>query len=143
MVSGGMIFIGLTLLLVQVIMRYFLGMSTTWQDEAARYFIIWGVLLGSTVAIRDNQHIKVDIFYQLFNELGRKIINLISNFFVLLFLIILIVYGFLLVKDKFLTGQNSHIGVELYFIYLILPLSGIFMAIRTIEKIVRFNKILD
>lgn len=141
--SGGLIVTGLTILFMQVIMRYFLNMSTTWQDEAARYFIIWGVLLGSAVAIRDNQHIKVDVVYQLFKTSVKRIINLVANIFVLLFLMFMVVYGIILVKDKFLTSEYSHIGVQLYIIYTILPLSGLFMAIRTIEKIFNFRKSID
>lgn len=141
--SGGLIVVGLTILFLQVIMRYFLGMSTTWQDEAARYFIIWGVLLGSAVAIRDNQHIKVDVVYQLFKTSVKKLINLAANVFVLMFLLFMVVYGVILVKDKFLTAEYSHIGIQLYLIYTILPLSGLFMAIRTIEKIINFRKSID
>lgn len=139
--SGGLIVLGLSILLLQVIMRYILGLSTTWQDEAARYFIIWGVLLGSAVAIRDNQHIKIDIFYKVVSVTMKKIFNLISNTFVLIFLIIMIFYGLILVKEKYLTGQYSNIGIQLYLIYAILPLSGSLMAIRTLINIFHYKNI--
>lgn len=140
-ISGGFIIVGLTILLLQVIMRYFLGLSTTWQDEAARYFIIWGVLLGSAVAIRDNQHIKVDVVYQVFSVTIKNIINILSNIFVLLFLVFMVIYGAILVKDKYLTGEYSNIGIQLFIIYAILPLSGFFMAIRTLGKIIGYKNL--
>lgn len=140
-ISGGFIIVGLTILFLQVIMRYFLGLSTTWQDEAARYFIIWGVLLGSAVAIRDNQHIKVDVVYQVFSVTIKNIINILSNIFVLLFLVFMVIYGAILVKDKYLTGEYSNIGIQLFIIYAILPLSGFFMAIRTLGKIIGYKNL--
>lgn len=140
-ISGGFIIVGLTILFLQVIMRYFLGLSTTWQDEAARYFIIWGVLLGSAVAIRDNQHIKVDVVYQVFSVTIKNIINILSNIFVLLFLVFMVIYGAILVKDKYLTGEYSNIGIQLFIIYAILPLSGFFMAVRTLGKIIGYKNL--
>ncbi|MBO1001808.1 TRAP transporter small permease [Pseudogracilibacillus auburnensis] len=140
-ISGGFIIVGLTILFLQVIMRYFLGLSTTWQDEAARYFIIWGVLLGSAVAIRDNQHIKVDVVYQVFSGTIKNMINILSNIFVLLFLVFMVIYGAILVKDKYLTGEYSNIGIQLFIVYAILPLSGFFMAIRTLGKIIGYKNL--
>lgn len=42
----------LTLILVQVFLRYFIGGSPSWIEEASRYCMIWGGLLGLTVAFR-------------------------------------------------------------------------------------------
>ena len=113
-------------------MRYFLSLPTTWQDESARYLIIWGVLLGSAVAIRDNQHIKVDVLYEAVSLKWKKIFNILSNVLVFIFLITMIYFGALLVIAKFKTNELSNIGVPMYIIYSILPLSGSFMAVRTV-----------
>src|SRR5690625_3663529 len=83
--AGSLIAIGLIILLIQVVMRYFLSLPTTWQDESARYLIIWGVLLGSAVAIRDNQHIKVDVLYEFLSNRWKTIVDIVSNIIVLIF----------------------------------------------------------
>src|SRR5699024_7131032 len=98
-ISGGFIITGLMILFVQVLMRYVFNLPTTWQDESARYFIVWGVLLGSAVALRDGQHITIDIVYQSLSDKWKNIINIISNILILLFLILLIVFSLILIKN--------------------------------------------
>jgi|SRR5699024_7731933 len=138
-VSGSLIVIGLIILLAQVIMRYFLGLSTTWQDESARYFIIWGVLLGSAVALRDGQHIRVDVIYQRFSSKWKGFIDILANICIIVFLMFMAIYGFILVKEKYLTGEMSDIGIKIYVIYSILPLSGLFMGIRAITNLINYK----
>ncbi len=50
-------FLSLMLLLVlfQVIARYIFQAVPVWTEEAARYCMVWGGLLGATVAFRSNQ----------------------------------------------------------------------------------------
>lgn len=136
-ISGLLIAGGLLTLLVQVIMRYLLHLPTTWHDEIARYLIIWGVLIGSSVAIRDNQHIQVDILYKVFPKSWQRWINFFANLVTMFFFIFMIYYGVLLVEEKMTSGQKSTGEFPLWFIYLILPLSGIMMAVRTLVKLVQ------
>lgn len=135
-VSGLLIAAGLGVLFLQVIMRYVLSMPTTWHDEIGRYLIIWGVLIGSAVAIRDNQHIKVDIFYKLLPKGLQKWVNVFAYLITMFFFAFMIIYGYQIVIEKFISGQNSTGGFPLWIIYLILPISGVLMIIRTIAKLI-------
>lgn len=136
-ISGLFIVGGLGILFIQVIMRYILDLPTTWHDEVARYLIVWGVLLGSAVAIRDNQHIQVDILYQFFPKSLQKWVNLFAHLITMMFFIFMIYYGFQLVADKMSSGQNSTGEFPLWLIYSILPISGVLMAIRTLAKLIQ------
>src|SRR5690625_539186 len=114
-------------------MRYVLDVPTTWHDEIARYLVIWGVLLGSAVALRDNEHIRVEVLYNFLPKSMKKLVNQFANLTILLFFIVMIVYGFQLVETKFVSGENSTSGLlPLWIVYSILPLSGVIMALRTI-----------
>jgi len=138
-ISGGFIITGLMILFVQVLMRYVFNLPTTWQDESARYFIVWGVLLGSAVALRDGQHITIDIVYQSLSDKWKNIINIISNILILLFLILLIVFSLILIKNKYITGEVTNIGINIYIIYIIFPLSGLLMAYRAITNLLDYK----
>ena len=52
--SGAVSFLSLMLLLVifQVVARYIFRAVPTWTEEAARYCMVWGGLLGATVAFK-------------------------------------------------------------------------------------------
>lgn len=139
-ISGSLLVTGLLILFLQVIMRYILDIPTTWHDEIARYLVIWGVLLGSAVALRDNEHIRVEVLYNFLPKSMKKWVNQFANLTILLFFFVMIVYGFQLVETKFVSGENSTSGLlPLWIVYSILPLSGVIMALRTIVQIIQKN----
>ncbi len=139
-VAGILIAGGLCTMLYQVFLRYILNVSTTWQDEVSRYLVVWGALIGSAVAIRDNEHIKVEILYQFLPKMAKRITNLFANLVMLVFFAFLIIFGFILVKNKFISGQASYSGFKLWIIYIALPLSGILMFLQTLVNIFNISK---
>lgn len=57
-------FVSIMVLLIiwQVIARYFLYISAPYAEEFARLAIVWCVFLGSALAVRNNEHMLVDVF---------------------------------------------------------------------------------
>lgn len=136
-ISGLLVVGGLFTLFYGVILRYGLNLPTTWQDEIGRYLVVWGTLIGASVALRDNTHIRVELLYQLFPKKFQHWINIFANLVSMVFFIFLIVYGTELVLDKLATGQKSTGGVPLWFIYIIVPLTGLILTVRITERLVR------
>lgn len=134
-IAGSLLVSGLGVMLYQIFLRYILNHPTTWQDEISRYLVVWGALIGSAVAIRDNEHIKVDVLYQFFPKKIKWITDLFANIVMLAFFAFMVFYGSMLVKEKYITGQSSYSGFSLWIIYLSLPLSGAFMSIQTLVNI--------
>lgn len=48
------------ILLLQVVLRYVFLFSLPWPEEAARYLMIWVVMLGGSLLIKDEQLVTVD-----------------------------------------------------------------------------------
>ncbi len=44
---------------VQIILRVFFNNPLSWPEEVVRYFFVWVVFLGSTVAVTNDGHIRV------------------------------------------------------------------------------------
>ncbi len=59
--SGGIAFFTLMILLVllQIVARYIFRSVPTWTEEAARYCMVWGGLLGATAAFKSGQDPKM------------------------------------------------------------------------------------
>ena len=59
--SGGIAFFTLMILLVllQIVARYVFRSVPTWTEEAARYCMVWGGLLGATAAFKSDQDPKM------------------------------------------------------------------------------------
>ena len=51
----------LTLIFIQIIMRYVVGQSLSWSEELARYIFLWQIWLGTSFAVKENRHIRIDI----------------------------------------------------------------------------------
>lgn len=135
--SGILIVTGLFILFYGVILRYILELPTTWQDEVARIFVVWGVLIGASATLRKNNHIRVDLLYKLFPQRFQRVIDIFANVVTLSFFVFLIVSGAQLVQMRLATGQTSLDGTPLWIIYLIIPFTGLLLSGRTIERLIR------
>lgn len=133
--TGGLLFTGLTLVMINVIMRYFFGKPQSLLDEFSVYFVIWGTMLGFAVALRDNHHIKVDMLFNIFSPGVKLCISYFANAVGLAFSIFFTFYGFELVSDYITSGQRSSDSqFPLWIVNAVLPLSGIMLGIRFLEK---------
>lgn len=50
------------MLFVQVVLRYGFLYSLPWPEEASRYLMIWAVMLGGSLLVKDEQLVAVDFF---------------------------------------------------------------------------------
>lgn len=134
--SGGLIFLGLTLVMVNVVLRYVTGKPESILDEYSVYLIVWGAMIGFAVALRDDHHIKVDMLYRLLPLGVKRIITVFAHLVGLAFAGAITIFGTKLVLTYKLLGQGSADSqTPLWIVSLVLPLSGIMVAIRYLDKI--------
>lgn len=135
--SSSLFFIvGLLLMFYEVIMRYIFNNPTSWINETASIIVVWGILLGLSVALRDNHHIAVDIFYTILPKKVQKAVDIFANIVGIGFCIFLVYYGVELVLHNFESGQVTMDTRTPYWIYyLVLPISGLMFLIRFIERL--------
>ncbi|UFJ38904.1 TRAP transporter small permease [Brevibacillus humidisoli] len=141
LLSGSLLVIGLAISLYGVFMRYFMNAPQAWVDEIFKYFVIWGILIGGSMALRNNHHISVDLLYDKFPKGLQKCSDLFANLVGLIFGVFLAYNGWVLVMARVVSGQvSTDVGVPLWIVYLILPLAGVMLGLRFIEKIYRLLK---
>lgn len=135
--SSSLFFIvGLLLMFYEVIMRYIFNNPTSWINETASIIVVWGILLGLSVALRDNHHIAVDIFYTILPKKVQKAVDIFANIVGIGFCIFLVYYGVELVLHNFESGQVTMDTRTPYWIYyLVLPISGLMFLIRFFERL--------
>lgn len=139
--SGGLLFLGLTLIMVNIFLRYFVGKPQSWIDEFSVYFVVWGILLGLGVALRNDHHIKVDMLYNLLPLKIKRVVSLFAHSLGLSFCFLFTFYGLKLVNSYIVSGQKSTDSqFPLWIITIVLPLSGIMFAVRFVDKIYQMFK---
>lgn len=135
--SGIFFLSGILLIFYGVIMRYIVNDPQAWVEEVARYSIIWGTFLGFGMALKHNQHIQVDILFDRLNHTWRFIVNLLATILSIVFCLIYTYYGYLLVETRISSGMVSlDVGIPMWIVYLILPISGLLFLLRFIERLV-------
>jgi TRAP-type C4-dicarboxylate transport system permease small subunit len=73
-----------------VFFRFILNNALSWTDELGRYMMIWVGFFGCYLAARDNSHVGVEMFVQLFKPGARKVFHIAARLVVIAFLVIIL-----------------------------------------------------
>jgi TRAP-type C4-dicarboxylate transport system permease small subunit len=121
-----------------VVTRYALGAQVKWTEELARFLLIWVSLLGGAVAFGTKAHLGVDFFVGKLHPEAQKMMAVVVHLIVLFFAVSIFIWGgSQVVTDSFLMGQKTPaLEWKMGYVYLALPLAGIFMALFTLENLV-------
>lgn len=141
-ISALAVLFSLCLSFYSVLARYIFHWSLDWSDEIAVYGIIWAVFFGISSLIKTDEHVRVDLFIRKLSPKRQNIIHLYHTILCLAFVIVLAWGGYLMVKKAFLTGitSESHLKFKIYLPFLIMPIGGILLIIRIIERIYNLIK---
>ena len=124
--------------------RYlFSGGSIALQELEWHLFDIV-ILFGISYTLKENAHVRVDIFYASYSEKTKALINLISSlFFILPFSLLIIFIGVEFVELSFSQNEASSNPGGLEYRYLVkalLPLAFIFLSLQALrDSIINFK----
>jgi TRAP-type transport system small permease protein len=107
-----------------------------WTEEAARFFFIWIICIGSVIAVREQTHFNVDVLPKPKTPAGKAMAVLVVDLAMLAMAIIFIVYGWEFLKFGY--GQTSELtGINMAIIFSAFLLAGLSWAIFIGERTVR------
>jgi len=123
----------------QVFSRFVLNDPSSWTDELATLLIIWVAMIGASVAFIRNNHLGVDYFVGKLKPRPRLISEILVQVLICLFaVVVLLLGGAKLVMLTLLTEQVSPaLLVEMGHVYIALPLSGLVIALTSIETAIK------
>jgi len=128
-----MLFIVLVALVaLQVGLRYLLGTSIHWEEEAARYLMIWITFLTSGVGLRLGAHVAVDFVKNSAPRTLRIPLLMLIKLGMLLFLGIVAGYGTwvtLSVRNQISPALEISMAIP----YAAVPVGSALMVIYTLE----------
>jgi TRAP-type C4-dicarboxylate transport system permease small subunit len=114
----------------QVFSRYVIGEPSTVTDELARYLFMWVALIGAAYTSGAKRHLAIDLLTRKLTG-KRKIINeIVIEIAISTFAIVVLVYGGAGLALKTLSvGQvTPALGLQMGYVYLCLPISGLLMV---------------
>jgi TRAP-type C4-dicarboxylate transport system permease small subunit len=115
-----------------VVLRYAFNSGIVWSEEMSRFLFIWMCFLGAIGALRDNQHLGVDMFVKKLSSGKKKFIFTFNNLLVL-YVLWLILEGSWKVSVMNLHTPAPVTGLPMFYIYII----GVVMSICMIWIVIR------
>ncbi len=107
-IAGVLVLVLSMLILYQAINRYLFNDSSVLIGELQWHLFDIIFLLGLSYALQSDKHVRVDIFYAHFSTKTKAIINILSQLFLILPFVAIILYtGYTLVEMSYLQGEIS------------------------------------
>tara|TARA_B100001559_G_scaffold147459_1_gene123630 strand:+ start:1113 stop:1595 length:483 start_codon:yes stop_codon:yes gene_type:complete len=132
-------FILVILISLDVFLRYVFNFSSASLYELEWHIFAVIFMIGSSLTLQKDEHVRVDVFYNKFSDKGKNIINLIGNIiFLLPFSLVIFYTSIPFVEDSFRVLESSPDPGGLpfrFFIKSIIPISFLLLALQGILNV--------
>ncbi len=132
-------FILVILISLDVFLRYIFNFSSASLYELEWHIFAVIFMIGSSLTLQKDEHVRVDVFYNKFSDKGKNIINLIGNIiFLLPFSLVIFYTSIPFVEDSFRVLESSPDPGGLpfrFFIKSIIPISFLLLALQGILNV--------
>jgi TRAP-type C4-dicarboxylate transport system permease small subunit len=116
----------------QVFCRYILNNSIPWAEEASRYLFVIFVFLGAIVCVKENGHVRVDLFFNLLPVKVKRYYNLALYILMVAFSVFFVKAGWNLAVRN-LYQLSTALRIPIGYLYMIIPFCGLCMAVNSIR----------
>jgi C4-dicarboxylate transporter DctQ subunit len=132
-VARVMLVIVVIILVLQVGLRFGFSYSLPWPEEAARYLMIWIVMLSGSLLVRDDQLVRVDFLDHLWS--ARLLVWRNATFRILLaaMLCVLVWQGW---DQAYFASRRMTTALQIswFWPYLAVPVGGALMLIQMLAR---------
>lgn len=144
-ISGGALYAAITMAIIMVlaqlavvIARYVFGVAFTWLSEVVTYAFAGMFLLGACAALRDDEHVRVDIFRPRFGEKGKALIELLGVYLFIIPITFLVLWASApIVSLAWRTLETSRESDGLPLLYLfksLIPLFALLLMAQSVSE---------
>ena len=135
MIMCGIALLGFTTSVAFDIVTRTIGHPWLWLQEFTSAFFIYGIFTGAAVATRRNDHLYLTAVAEAMHGRSRLVVEVIVRLVTLAVALVLIYFGYL----NFLRGFGSFrmpSMTPIASLYVAIPISGVLIALFTIEQLV-------
>ena len=135
MVACGILCFGFSMSVTADIFTRTIGHPWLWLQETTSALFIYAIFIGAATATRRNDHLYLTAIAESMHGTSRTVVEVVTRLVVLCVAFSLIWYGY----QNYLRGFGSFrlpSGNPIAYLYIIIPLSGILIALFTVEQLV-------
>ena len=113
--------------------RYVLSSSPIWGEPFSLLCLVWISLLGSALAVRHDEHLRVTMFDEKLGGKGLLVTDLLSAACIVAFSVFLIYYGGALTRRGAINNMAG-VNVPYSVMYVSMPVTGVLNLFGVIGK---------
>ena len=113
--------------------RYVLSRSPIWGEPFSLLCLVWISLLGSALAVRNDEHLRVTMFDEKLGKKGLISTEILSTVCIVVFSVFLIYYGSALTR-KGAINNMAGINVPYSVMYISMPVTGVLNLFGVVGK---------
>jgi TRAP-type C4-dicarboxylate transport system permease small subunit len=130
--------------LLQVVTGIFISGSNpfSFTDELAEFLLIWVGLLGAAYVSGQKEHLAIEIINKRLSERNLIRLKLFINLLIVLFASLVLLTGgvrFVIINIR-LEQLSAAMQLPMWYVYLVLPMSGLFIILYAMDDIVSLLK---
>ena len=114
--------------------RYILNATPTWGEPASLFLMLWFILLGGAVGVREMDHMGFEVGIHMLQGRARAVLIAINEGLVAVFGFDMVFYGWQLAAKVWL-DRIAMIGISKGWDYVPIIGGGILIALFSIEKL--------
>ena len=124
-----LMFIAMVILsIVQVVCRYVLEISLSFTEELARFIFIWVTFLGTAMAMKKGQHVKMELLLGAVPPFIRNFFEFVGRVISMCIYLVMIGGG-IAVMWKTMDQTSAALNLPMSFVYLAVPVCGVLMLL--------------
>ena len=131
----------IVIIIVQVFLRYVIGMGLVVLEELQWHLYAVGIMFGTSYCLVQNTHIRLDLLHEKFTRRKKEWVELLGNLFLLLPIItIILIHGWDFFLDSWFVRESSDspIGLPARYIIKSFLLTGFgLLALAMFSRMVR------
>ncbi|MGD8710120.1 MAG: TRAP transporter small permease subunit [Ectothiorhodospiraceae bacterium] len=123
----------------EVIARYVFNSPTNWAHESM--FLMFGMqyLIGGAFALREDNHVRVDVVYQYLPRRGQAVVDVITSIFFFIFTGALLWTGWTFASDSMAVWEVSFTewAIQYWTVKLAMPIGAALILLQGIARLIR------
>ncbi|MGQ7248494.1 TRAP transporter small permease [Halomonas sp. V046] len=120
---------------IQVISRYALGLAVPWTDEVSRYLFLAEIFLGSVLALRYQEHIRITIVTDLLPAGAQRAVAILADG-VSILVLVMVMGGAFNMMERTAGVFASTFDMSFSYLYLMQLIAAGLMVLLLIEDLI-------
>jgi TRAP-type transport system small permease protein len=123
----------------RVTMRFFFNFTPSWTEEFTSILVVWIMLIGLAIGVRERMHLKITMFYDMFPKIVQKVTDILLNLMEMLLGVFFVLEGLSLTITQ---SRNTMSVVKIMpwsetlmpnsILYIFVPIAGLLIIFYSI-----------